>query len=137
MPRSVLELVEALQAGGAFWTVTRNLVERVATRPIDGPRLELFYNKCDPLRALMVAIFAVQYDRCVRQRSDGRSLKVGRNDTFMATCLPYCDEFITDDRGQFACYEEVVPLASLLTTIRRFDSFRDDLFVGEALRLAK
>jgi hypothetical protein len=130
MPGSVLELVEALQKGSAFWTVARNLVERVATRPLDDAGLKLFYNKCDPFRALMLAIFAAQYDRCIRQPSDNRSLKTGRNDTFMATCLPYCDEFITDDRGQLACYEEVVPLAGLLTMIRSFDSFRDGLFVG-------
>lgn len=130
MPGSVIELVEALQKGGAFWTFARNLVERVATRPIDDAGLKLFYNQCDPFRALMVAIFAVQYDRCIRQPSDNRSLKAGRNDTFMATCLPYCDEFITDDRGQLACYEEVVPLAGLVTMIRSFDSFRDGLFVG-------
>lgn len=31
MPRSVTELVAQLQRGGAFWTLARNLVERVAT----------------------------------------------------------------------------------------------------------
>ena len=137
MPRSVSELVDALQKGGAFWTLTRNLVERTATRRIDDAGLKLFYNKCDPFRALMIAIFAAQYDRCIRQASDNRSLKAGRNDTFMATCLPYCDEFITDDRGQLACYQEVIALADLSTAIRSFDAFRDGLLVGRAMILAQ
>jgi hypothetical protein len=35
MPGRVVELVEALQKGGAFWTLARNLYERMATRPVD------------------------------------------------------------------------------------------------------
>ena len=134
MPGSVLELVEALRKGGAFWTLARNLYERMTTRPTDDAAIKLFYNKCEPFRALMIAIFAAQYDRCIRDTTDGRSLKAGRNDTFMATCLPYCDEFITDDRGQLACYEEVVNVAGLHTAIRSFDDFKESLVVGAAVR---
>jgi hypothetical protein len=133
MPGSVAELVGALQKGGAFWTLARNLYERVATRPVDDATLRHFYAKCDPFRALMLAIFAAQYDRCIRQPSDNRSLRSGRNDTFMATCLPYCDEFVTDDRGQFACYQDVVALAGLHTVIRSFDSLRDSFLVGAGI----
>lgn len=137
MPESVAELVEALQTGGAFWTLARNLYERVATRPVDDATLRRFYAKCDAFRALMLAIFAAQYDRCIRQPSDNRSLKSGRNDTFMATCLPYCDEFVTDDRGQLTCYQDVVALAGLHTIIRPFESFRDSLFVGAGMISAR
>jgi hypothetical protein len=129
MPRSVAELVARLQQGGAFWTLARNLIERVATKPIDDIGIKKFYAECEPFRALMIAIFAAQYDRCVRQRSENRSLKAGRNDTFMATCLPYCDEFITDDDGQLACYEEVVSLTGIGATIRSYDEFRNSFFV--------
>lgn len=80
----------------------------------------------------MIALFAAQYDRCVRQRSDNRSLKAGRNDTFMATCLPYCDEFITDDDGQLACYKEVVSLTGIGAIIRSYDEFRNSFFVLDA-----
>jgi hypothetical protein len=136
MPASVGELVEALQKGGAFWTLARNLYQRMATREVDDATLKLFYAKCDPFRSLMLAIFAAQYDRCIRQPNDNRSLRSGRNDTFMATCLPYCDEFVTDDRGQLACYQEVVALAGLYTTVRSFDDFRDGLFVVAGTRSA-
>ena len=137
MPESVAELVEALQKGGAFWTLARNLYERVATRHVDDATLRDFYDKCDPFRALMLAIFAAQYDRCIRQPSDNRSLKSGRNDTFMAACLPYCNEFVTDDRGQLACYLNVVALARFDTVVRSFDSFRESLFVGSGIISAR
>ena len=54
-------------------------------------------------------------------------MKTGRNDTFMATCIPYCDEFVTNDAGQLACYREVASIASLPVTIRSYDQFRDRL----------
>jgi hypothetical protein len=134
MPGSAGELIEALQKGGAFWTLARNLYERVGTRPIDDATLKHFYAKCDPFRALMLAIFAAQYDRCIRQPGDNRSLRSGRNDTFMATCLPYCDDFVTDDRGQLACYQDVVALAGLHATIRSFRDFRNTFVVVAATR---
>lgn len=137
MPGSLAELVGALQKGGAFWTLARNLYQRAAARPIDDETLRDFYAKCDPFRALMLAIFAALYDRCIRQPDDSRSLKSGRNDTFMAACLPYCNEFVTDDRGELACYQDVVALAGFETTIRSFDSFCDSFLLGAGMISAK
>jgi hypothetical protein len=132
MPRSVSELISQLQQGGAFWILVRNLYERVATKPADDATVKRFYAECEPFRALMIALFAAQYDRCIRGTSDNRSLKAGRNDTFMATCLPYCDEFITSDAGQLACYREVVALAGFNVTIRLFEDFRNSFFLTGA-----
>jgi hypothetical protein len=132
MPRSVGELVSQLQQGGAFWTLVRNLYERVASKPADDATIKRFYAECEPFRVTMIAIIAAQYDRCIRQPSDGRSLKAGRNDTFMAACLPYCDEFVTDDAGQLACYQEVAAVAGIPVRILSYDEFRDGFTVGGA-----
>lgn len=129
MPGSVAGLVSQLQEGGAFWTLAQDLYERVATKPTDNPAVRRFYAECEPFRALMIALVVAQYDRCIRQRSDGRSLKSGRNNTFMATCLPYCDQFVTNDEGQMACYREVVSLAGIEVTIRSYREFRDSFFI--------
>lgn len=132
MPCDVAELVSQLQQGGAFWTLARNLYERVATIPADDATIKRFYADCEPFRALMIAIFAAQFDRCIRPSTEGPSLKSGRNDTFMATCLPYCDQFVTNDAGQFACYREVVFLAGLDVTVRSFEEFRNGFFIPAA-----
>jgi len=128
-PRRVAELVSQLQQGGAFWTLARNLYERVATKPADDTTIKKFYAECEPFRTLMIALCAAQYDRCIRPANMSPSLKTGRNDTFMATGLPYCDQFITNDAGQFACYTEVIPLAGLNVTIRSYEEFRNSFFV--------
>lgn len=124
MPRAVADLVSQLQQGGAFWTLARNLYERVATKPASDADIQRFYKECEPFRALMIALCASQFDRCIRGANEP-SLKTGRNDTFMATCIPYCDEFVTNDAGQLACYREITSVAGLNVTIHSFDEFRD------------
>jgi len=132
MPTTVAELVSQLQQGGAFWTLARNLYERVATIPADDGAIKRFYAECEPFRALMIAVFAAQFDRCIRPTNEGPSLKSGMNDTFMATCLPYCDQFVTNDDGQLACYKEVVPLVGLNVTVRSYKEFRNSFFLVSA-----
>ena len=136
MPNGVAELILLLQkTDGAFWKLGKNLYDHVATVPADEETIRRFYAECVPFRALMIALFAAQYDRCIR--TSGPSLRAGRNDTFMATCLPYCDQMITDDRGQLACYREVVRIGGFDVTVRSYDEFRNGLFlVGSAARAA-
>lgn len=124
MPGCVAELVSRLQKGGAFWALARNLYERAATKPADDATVQRFYGECAPFRALMIALFAAQFDRCIRSPNISPSLKAGRNDTFMATGLPYCDEFVTNDSGQLACYREVISLAGLDLKLRSYEEFR-------------
>jgi len=57
-------------------------------------------------------------------------MKTGRNDTFMATYLPLCDEFVTDDGGQLACFREVVSLAGLNVDVRSYQDFRKTLLLA-------
>jgi hypothetical protein len=125
LPTSVADLVSQLQEGGAFWTFARNLYLRVAVRPIDLSTIQKFYAECEPFRSLMISIFAAQFDRCIRPVAVGPSLKAGRNDTFMAASLPYCNVFITNDTRQLACYKEVASLARLEVDIRSYHEFRD------------
>jgi hypothetical protein len=130
MPRSVAHLVHQLQIGGAFWTLAKNIFDHVSTKPSDDVTIRRFYAACEPFRAIMVAIFAAQYDRCIRTSKQAPSLKAGRNDTFMAACLPYCDQVITNDLGQMWCYREVVSVAGFDVTVRSYDEFCERLFVA-------
>jgi hypothetical protein len=138
MANGVAELVYQLQQGGAFWVFARNLYERVATKAVEDATIQKFYAQCEAFRVLMIAVFAAEYDRCIRQPSDGRSLRAGRIDTFMVTCLPYCDEFITNDDGQLACYAEVISVAEIKkVTIRSYEDFRNGFSVGAAVSSAR
>jgi len=77
----------------------------------------------------MLALCAAQFDRCVRPQNVGPSLRAGRNDTFMSVCLPYCDNFVTDDPSQLACYREVLSIAGLDVVVSSYEGFRKGFLV--------
>lgn len=115
--------------GGAFWTLAGRLYSRVGKHTPDEATIRRFTNDCDPFRALMIALCAAQYDRCIRPQHVDPSLRSGRNDTMMAICLPYCDEFVTADPKQSASYKEVVSIAGLNTSMKSYEDFRKGLLV--------
>lgn len=137
-PKTLGELVARLEIpGGAFWTLAANLYARVGKRPPDETTMRKFTDECDPFRALMIALCAAQYDRCVRPQHLTPSLRSGRNDTFMAVCLPYCHQFITNDPRQLACYREVISVADLQVTASSYEEFQNALFLrGETANTA-
>jgi hypothetical protein len=134
-PRDVAELVARFQIpGGVFWTLAGNLYARVGKKTPDETLMHKFVAECDPFRALMIAFFAAQYDLCVRPERVGPSFKSGRNDTVMAICLPYCHQFVTNDKGQLACYRAVASIAGLDMIVRSYEEFRNGFsLVGAAV----
>lgn len=129
-PVNVSQLVARLQMpGGAFWTLAGGLYSRVGKLPPDETTIRKFSEGCDPFRALMIALCAAQYDRCIRPQDVGPSLRSGRNDTLMAVCLPYCHQFVTADPRQLACYKEVVSVAGLDVTVNSYEEFRNGFLV--------
>lgn len=131
-PRSVAELVTILQSGGAFWTLAAGLYSRVARKPPDDATVKQFVAQCLPFRALLIALCAVQYERCFRSHGTRPSLRTGRNDTFMSACLPYCSQFVTNEPRQLECFTEVVSLTRLKVDVRSYQEFRDNFFVMAA-----
>lgn len=130
-PASVSELVTRLQKPeGAFWNMAQKIYDRVAARAADDATIRRFTDACDPFRAMMIAIVAAQFDRCMKPSNGGPSLRAGRTDTFMAIYLPYCDEFVTSDPRQLECFKEVALIARLRVSVRTYEDFRRGLLVG-------
>jgi len=128
MPKSLTEFIAAVQSLGKFWTVAKDIYNRVATIPATDAGIRKFYADCEPFRALMVAIWAQVYNK-VKPAGVPR-MKTGRNDTFMATCLPLCDEFVTRDKSMLVCYREVVVAAGLGVTVRSLDEFTGQFLIS-------
>ncbi len=124
-PSSFADLVSRLQGPGcAFWNFGQGLYERVAKRRPDESTIRRFVAECPPFHALLLAICVAQYDLAIREE-DGTKPSSHRNDLFMAVYLPYCDEFVSDDRGQQTRLREVVSLCKLTTRVRWYREFRD------------
>ena len=100
----------------------------MATTPATDAGIRKFYADCEPFRALMVAIWAQVYNK-VKPAGVPR-MKAGRNDTFMSTCLPLCDEFVTRDKSMLLCYREVVVAAGLNVKVRSLDEFTGQFLIS-------
>ena len=80
----------------------------------DEESIRLFYDLCPPFRAMVVTMLISQYDRCFRDISKGEpSLRAGRVDTLMATYLPYCNIFVSEDPSQVNLLREVLVHAKM------------------------
>jgi hypothetical protein len=133
-PTSVAEWVAQLQPkGGPFWTFARKLYEYVAKKPADEPTIRKFVAECPPFHAWMIALHAAQWDRCLRPPNVGPSLRSERNDTIMSICLPYCNQFVTNDHRQLACYREVVSICRLDVIVCSYEEFRSGLLLVRPL----
>jgi hypothetical protein len=128
IPMFLAEFIAATQAHGVFWTVAKEIYDRAGTVQATDEMIRKFYAECEPFRALIVALFAQVYNR-IKPAGVPR-MKAGRNDTFMATCLPLCDEFVTRDRSMLVCYREVVAAAGLNVTIRSFNEFTGQFLIA-------
>lgn len=127
---SVAELVSRLQRpGGAFWNFGQGFYERVAKRRPDEDTIRSFVSQCPPFHALLLAVCVAQYDLAIRE-VDGTKPSSHRNDLFMAVYLPYCDEFVSDDRGQQVRLREIVSLCKLTTKVRWYREFRDSFLIN-------
>lgn len=128
-PESVSELESIYKRpGGHYWQVAINLFERAIGKRVDEETIRRFITQCPPFRALLSALNVALFDRCVLE--DQRSNVAGRNDLFMSVYLPYCDDFVSNDRPQQKALREVVSLADVPTRIWWYEEFSRYLSVG-------
>jgi len=131
-------LAECQVKDGSFWNTARILycgafrskdcimIGRSLSKPPDDTALQTFLDLCPPMKAIVYAIELTHYDRSLRQ-TPAMSYKAGRNDQMMAVYLPYCDQFLTDDKQQHRCLTEVASRAGIPTQVRFYDDFRSSL----------
>jgi hypothetical protein len=138
-------LTECRVTDGSFWNTARLLycaafrhkngimIGRPLLSPPDDATLENFLDLCPPVRAIVYAFELTHFDRSLRKRQAGiLSYKAGRNDQMMAVYLPYCDQFLTDDKPQHRCLTEVASAAVIPTRVRFYEEFRSTLPISDA-----
>jgi len=134
-PNSFAEwLVQSRAVGGSLWNTTRLLYEgafgstsaidksAAIAAPPDETALRALVDACPPMRAMVYALELTLYDRSHRNLK-ALSYKAGRNDQMMAAFLPYCEQFLTNDRSQYRCLSEVASAAGILVTVKLYDDF--------------
>jgi hypothetical protein len=138
---------QSLEPAGVFWGFAKELyrcAQEWSAAP-DGPdperresdRISLpdddtikrFVDACPPFRAAVLAYIITWYDRCLRETHGGPKFKAGRVDQLMSVYLPYCHQFITHDKDQGACLQEIAKLCDLKTQVRLYAEFYSSFMV--------
>lgn len=127
--RPSLEDVSArfLDAGGAVLAIGAGIMERsTGVRP-EKTDVTVFMERCPPFKALLGALCVIEFDLCIRAEGKPSLGNAGRLDMFSAVYLPYCDSFLTNDRGQFKSLNEVAHLVDLDVSVVMYEDFRNKL----------
>ncbi len=124
---NVAELIGGLQHGGQYWRIARSLYDQLAGHNSNEETVRKFWGCSPPFQCVIAALCAAHYDRNVRLPNEPGSIRAGWADTFMAACLPYCDQFVTADKRQLACYGEVAQLHIPGLVLRSWCEFRGAL----------
>lgn len=113
-----------MSGGGAYLSIGDGLMER-ATKVLP-PEIVVkdFIDRCEPFKALLLALVFSQYDLCIRDPRKASLGKAGRYDMFSAVYLPYCGAFVTNDPGQWKALTAVANLAACEAEILMYADFK-------------
>ena len=126
---TVSGLIEILKERGAYWKLGGGLYKRASGKDIDEDASRKFILVCPPFNALLLSLCVAQFHRCIKHMRAKADYKAGRLDLFSAVYLPYCDRFITDDKGQRNSLALVAAEAGLETEVCSFAEFKRQWFV--------
>lgn len=97
---SQVKVIEiAKTEGGPFWLHAASVYERANLIPLPTTEAKSFIQKCPPFHALTLMSCIGQYNALPVAPGHRKLSGAGRADLLMATYLPYCDLFISDDAG--------------------------------------
>ena len=118
---------------GPFWTLCRIVLARDA-QTISEELVRSFYAACPPFQAFVSAHFIALYDRTIRPLKAPRIAKAGRVDVLQSAYLPYCESFISFDKGQIDTFRIVEHSLGSVPVVIHWDDLPPRCFVWVALR---
>lgn len=116
LPVSLEALVKLFEGpdGALLHAWGKMLYKNQANSEPDLASVRQVYDLCPSFRAMIIAMLVQQWERCFRRvDKGGTSYRAGRNDTIMATYLPYCNLFVCADKRQRELLKKVVLYAKL------------------------
>lgn len=116
---------------GAYLELAAGLYgHEVSTQP-SADKVNKFVSACPPFHAVLLAHARALYERCVPEKPVTTFRKLAKRvDTYMASYLPHCDQFVTADDDQQRCFNTVVSELKLSTTVVTYNDFRKGLLLS-------
>jgi hypothetical protein len=90
--------------------------------------IEIFLEACPPVRAACYGLCGSWYDVSLAPAVFKKL--AGRNDQMMAAYLPYCDQFVTEDKKQLERLHEISVEAKLGCVVSSYSAFWTGFMVG-------
>jgi hypothetical protein len=123
---SLDQVVDILTSdGGALWKTGIGFYSRATGKELTETEIKEFIETCPPFHAMLLSIGVAQYHGSVRDLKASAQYGAGRLDLFASTYLPYCDQFITEDKRQLNALSAVASKANLETRVRPYAEFRE------------
>jgi hypothetical protein len=127
----ISKLIEGLKKdGGALWRIATGIYKRATGKELSELEIRAFVDACPPFHALLLSLCVAQFQRCIRDVRTENMYKAGRLDLFMATYLPYCDRFVTRDRGQYNSLSVIAAEAAIPSEVQTYAKFRQSWLVS-------
>jgi hypothetical protein len=106
-------------------TLGKRFYDGVTKGSISRESIREFIEICPPFRAMIYATLMSEYDLAICDQKRAERYRAGCLDLYMAVYLPYCDEFVTDEKGkeQERCLREVASVARIHTMVLSYDDF--------------
>jgi hypothetical protein len=127
---TVSELIDMLKNRGAFWKLGMGGYKRACGKDISEDGFRAFIDACPPFNALLLSLCVAEFHRCIKHVRARSDFKAGRLDLFSSVYLPYCDRFITNDKGQRNSLALVAAEAGLITEVCSLAAFKQQWLVS-------
>lgn len=114
----------AVRDNGVLWGLGQAMYKYVSRKEPTEVEIKSFMDVCPPFRAACYGLVMAWYNWSLRVQ-DGKKQadKAGRNDLMMATYLPYCDRFISNDWPQRKNLHDLAAEAKIDCEILSFNDF--------------
>jgi hypothetical protein len=112
--------------GGPFWKSVAGFYERANLIPISEVEARTFVSRCPPFHALSLGMAIAHYQYGL-PRDKKAGYDAGPFDLFMATYLPYCDIFVTNDPGQRNAMHAIVEEIGIPVTVISYGDLENNL----------
>ena len=102
---------DAVAMGAEYWA--QKVYKWFSGKELAGAEAKSFMEICPPFRAYCYGMVMAEYNWALRAHDGNKRPTAGRNDLYAAVHLPYCDQFITQDRPQKENLREVASEAKI------------------------
>lgn len=112
------------------WQLVADLYKLSTGIDLNKASAKAFSDACPPVMAIIYAQCAGQYHWAAKPENAAATYKAGALDLFSGAYLPFCERFITNDKGQYHALRLVAEKAGLATQVSLYSDFVGSMLIA-------